>query len=294
MTSEGRRVPRTPIPYVGYNTLFVVTIRNTIPYSLSRYETPQQQGARQNPATVLTMAPTKERLLAVSSWLGTRCEANAGDSADNKNVWHSLSSESIFAECGTVEQHALPVTFPSFSLEHAKHLQREDAQSKEKIQMQASSLLSSRAAADILDESSLGGEKTPRVILSNLYSSFDKLVDARILAFSKILGGHGLTLAQSQDDLSAEGDFAASNKVLEYKLKTLLEIGTSIYADSVTTTFTPTNDQKVVDNGDSMIISIPSTLKVEINNLHLPCSASGEAAQFLVIFEAPGMIEGEL
>jgi hypothetical protein len=236
------------------------------------------------------MAEATDKLSAVASWLGTRCEATIGSSGDHENIWHSTSSSSILTEC---EQDALAVTFPSFSLEHAKHLQRDDAQSKEKIKMQASSLLASRMAADVFDESSLGGEKAPHVILSNLYSSFDKLVDARVLAFSKILGGHGLTLVKSQDDLSSAGDFAASSKVLEYKLKTLLEIGTSIYADSVSTTFASTDDPKVVDNVDTMIISIPSALKVEINHLHLPCSASGEAAEFPVSFEAPGVIEGE-
>ena len=227
------------------------------------------------------------KLQAVASWLSVRCEATEGD-----NVWHHCTTD----DDDDTNIESL-ITVPSFSLDH-EHLEsnNKNEMSKEEVQGQASKLLSKPTSVKVRQSSATDDVLLPRIILSNLYSSFDKLVDARILAFSKILSGH-LSSHKEEEGEEASSAHHQSAMVLEYKLKTLLEIGTSIFADSVTTSFTPITTTsetttRTSEDGSTTII-IPMTMKVEIDNFHLPCSASGDTAILPVIFEAPGTIKGE-
>jgi hypothetical protein len=180
-------------------------------------------------------------------------------------------------------------SFPSFSLDHAKQLKIEGSQTKEEVQIQASALLAQPIHVDVS-----GGckepESIPNVMMENVYSSFDKLVDARILAYSKILGNHWLTLAESHWKGSVGDDLCSGAQVIEYKLKTLLEIGTNIYADSAASTFTIDGDHQIEERDGWTEITYPISMKVEINDLRLPCS---ESHNIKVSFEAPGTIQGE-
>jgi hypothetical protein len=128
-------------------------------------------------------------------------------------------------------------------------------------------------------------------MLENVYSSFDMLVDARVLAYSKILGNHARTLAESHRE-DSDGDYSGT-RVLEYKLKTLLEIGTSIHADSVITTFTAGKDHRIEEKDGFTEITTPITMNVEIRDLHMPCADSGSSANLRLCFNAAGTLKGE-
>ena len=242
-----------------------------------------------NPMTTINNSNDGNKLQAVASWLSVRCEATEGD-----NVWHHCCTTDDDTNIESV------ITVPSFSLDH-EHLEsnnndnNNNEMSKEEVQCEASKLLSKPTSVKVR-QSSATEDVLPRIILSNLYSSFDKLVDARISAFSKILSGH-LSSHKEEEGEEASSAHHQSAMVLEYKLKTLLEIGTSIFADSVTTSFTPitttTTETSTTSEDGTTTIIIPMTMKVEIDNFHLPCSASGDTAIVPVIFEAPGTIKGE-
>ena len=150
--------------------------------------------------------------------------------------------------------------------------------------MQASALLSSPVVIENCTEL----ERIPQVMLENVYSSFDTLVDTRIQAYAKILGNHSRTLSKSHTDGNYYG-----TRVLEYKLKTLLEIGTSIYADSVITTFTAGKDSVIKEKNGYTEITSPISMNVEIRDLHMQCADSGNSSCLKVCFEASGKLNGK-
>jgi hypothetical protein len=234
-----------------------------------------------------------ETMVKLAELLGHSCQAGSTEESppakeevdDRKHlrdVFHETPAEG--RQCNDTSR------FPSFSLDHVSHLKRDDAQSKEEVQMLASALLSQSVDIDVI-ENSTELEFIPRMMLENVYSSFDTLVDARVLAYSKILGNHSRTLAESHREDSDE-DYSGT-RVLEYKLKTLLEIGTSIYADSVITTFTPGKDHRIEEKDGFTEITTPITMNVEIRDLHMPCADSGSSANLRLCFNAAGTLQGE-
>jgi hypothetical protein len=236
-----------------------------------------------------------ETIHAITSLLGNSCKAGSeGSSSEEPSRAQKLLKELFTDESASEKsttQHLC--TFPSFSLDHAVHIKRDDSQSKEEVQMQASSLLSEPMSVDVSENVS-ALESMPRIMLENLYSSFDRLVDARILAYSKILGSHRLSLAESLGDDADGLAFSSGARVLEYKLKTLLEIGTNIYADSVVTTFTTGDDHLVEEKDGRSQVTTSIIMKVEIHDLHMPCNESENIAKLPVSFSAGGTIQGEL
>ena len=223
--------------------------------------------------------------------LGHSCHA---ESTGDGSPVHQSSAKNSLLKCFQVcqdDEERCKMVFPSFSLDTTSDRDKGESQSREAVQMQASAMLSQPIIIDG-NEPTACLEDVPRLILENLYSSFDRLVDARILAYSKILGSHGLTLAASHRQ-DAGVDAYEGTKVLEYKLKTLLEIGTNIYADSVTTSFSFEGDTNVEKKDDITQVSAPIVMKVEIKDLHVPCTDSGRTSSVPVCFSAPGLIKGE-
>jgi hypothetical protein len=105
------------------------------------------------------------------------------------------------------------------------------ASSKEEVQMQASSWMSQQIIQRDATESQLKKE-VPCRILEAILDSFDQLVDARIRQYSNILRNHYLSLLLNNDDDNRRA------KVVEYKLRTLLEFGTNISFGSISSRFT--------------------------------------------------------
>jgi hypothetical protein len=236
-----------------------------------------------------------ETIHALASLLGNSCKAGSEGSSSEEPKRSQKVFKELFAdesESGKRTTKSL-CTFPSFSLDHTAHIKRDDSQSRKEVQMQASRLLSEPMSVDVI-ENALGLESMPHLMLENLYSSFDRLVDARILAYAKILGSHRLSLSEFRsDDADGEEAFSTGAQVPEYKLKTLLEVGTNIYADSVVTTFIPGDDHQVEEKGGLCEVTTSITMKVEIHDLHMPCNEIGNIAKLPVSFSAGGTIRGE-
>ena len=119
------------------------------------------------------------------------------------------------------------------------------------------------------------------IMLENILDSFDHLVDARLHQYSKVLKNHGQSLSSS------------GAQIVEYKLRTLLEIGTNISFGSISTKFVPTEEKATTTVTDSTC-SLPVLLTVEIDSLqfHHRTYQSHPHHQRLT-FQAPGTLQGK-
>jgi hypothetical protein len=228
--------------------------------------------------------------------LGTSYAVEAEEEPEEQNEpcnnGKSIQVVNLFGNVRTSTK--MSTSFPSFSLDHDDYqYNRSKCYSKEEVQMQASALLSrpisleSEAIQDVL-------QRIPRIMLENVYSSFDVLVDARLNVYSKVLRSHGWSLAQCNDGM--EDDACSGVKAVEYKLKTLLEIGTSIYADSVETKFSVETDAVAkttkLDEG-GIEIQLPICMETFVHALHIPSTTdSSHAASLPLCFRTTGSVSG--
>jgi hypothetical protein len=198
--------------------------------------------------------------------------------------------------CWGVESSLLAVDFPSLSLarDEFDHDFTVASRSKGEVQVHASSLLARQLL--VTDPSEF--HRVPVVMLENLFAAFDTLVDARILVYSKILRSHARSLARC-NDANNSNDASTGLMAVEYKLKTLLEIGTSLSADSFATKFSVSSiatvdgtKAEVASDGSSIII-VPITIEAHIADLHVHSPVEGLAATIPLTFQAEGSITGK-
>jgi hypothetical protein len=131
-------------------------------------------------------------------------------------------------------------------------------------------------------------KQVSRHMLENFLDSFDQLVDARIRQYSKVLSNHGLSL------LSASG----RADIVEYKLRTLLEIGTNITLGSISIKFENTTSLNVAHRTTEKCAVIPVMLTVEIDSLQFhpryrSCQNNYKRHRNKLTFHAPGSIHGK-
>eukprot|EP00538_Stauroneis_constricta_P011214 CAMPEP_0119546484 /NCGR_PEP_ID=MMETSP1352-20130426/887_1 /TAXON_ID=265584 /ORGANISM="Stauroneis constricta, Strain CCMP1120" /LENGTH=627 /DNA_ID=CAMNT_0007591195 /DNA_START=228 /DNA_END=2111 /DNA_ORIENTATION=+ len=136
------------------------------------------------------------------------------------------------------------------------------------IKLHAAALLSRPITASATNEL----QHMPQTLLENIYSSFDVLVDARIRVYTRVLSSHGLLLRsegrsrndgvkRDNDNNNHEQHKCLGTKAIEYKLRTLLEIGTTLSADKVSTKFarTTTKPTVIVASGTTSSSSTATT-----------------------------------
>lgn len=185
------------------------------------------------------------------------------------------SSASLVATTALENDHDVSVvcsslSFPSLSLTH--HPERQNGEevpspTREEIKIKASACMSQLITENDPSLRSLERDISRR-LLENILDSFDQLVDARISQYSKVLSNHGLSL-------STKGA-----QIVEYKLRTLLEIGTNISFGSISTKFESSEmtatTTRTTTNGDKCTTELLVMLTVEIDSLrfHRPMSVS--------------------
>jgi hypothetical protein len=194
------------------------------------------------------------------------------------------------AACG---RNIESISYPSLSLTHPPVEAGPPTESsvapplREDIRVKASACMSQQVIVQQLDEHCF--KEVARHMLENLLDSFDQLVDARIRQYSKVLSNHGLSL------LSASG----RADIVEYKLRTLLEIGTNISFGSISINVEcPTSIDVAAATTDGCAV-IPVMLTVEIDSLQFhPANPSyhrnnRKRHRNKVSFNAPGSLYGK-
>jgi hypothetical protein len=190
-------------------------------------------------------------------------------------------------QCNVSERK--PSSFPLLSLDHT-NLAGHKRKSKNEVQGQVSNLLLRPVTIDLENEKEFL-EEIPGLMLENLYASLDVLVDARINVYSKVLRSHGLALAKCNDaaNCSSSGVMA-----VEYKLETLLEIGTNLSSDSVETKFSVQPNSKATTSDENRLeLTIPILLEAFVKDLNIPIPDVAEKAKLPLTFNAPGTITGK-
>ena len=240
-----------------------------------------------------TMTTTMEELVSL---LGSSYTSSTeGDSKDDSSHQEEdqLRFTNLFDAAQSDETTAPSIAFSSLSLDRDALQEQDDAKesskSKDEVQHDTASLLARTMSLHETEEFHL----VPSVILENFFSAFDTLVDARIAVYSKILSSHALSLAECNDDYS-NNDANASLRAVEYKLQTLLHIGTNLTADKVVTNFTIQPSYDASNQGkDTNEITIPITMEAHIEQLHIPSPVDGLVASIPLDFKADGVIKGE-
>jgi hypothetical protein len=189
-------------------------------------------------------------------------------SHDKQNIY---SFSTLLGGC---DVECKKLSYPSFSLSHrgdgTDSTHRYASSSREEVQVKASAWMSQPIVLEDPGVEQL--EQIPRQILENVLDSFDQLVDARIRQYSKVLSNYYLSLPK-------EAAMSAGARVVEYKLRRLLEFGTNISFGSISTNFTPmdvdgsSTVQFTVDDDGRKEHSLPIQLTVEIQSLQFlpPC-----------------------
>lgn len=237
---------------------------------------------------VYAMTTTMEELVSL---LGSSYTAPA-EGAKEDDSSHSEEDQQRFMNLfdeQSDDRSQPSIAFPSLSLDRdtlQEEGTKEESRSKDEVQHHTAGLLAREISLHEPEEFHL----VPSVILENFFSAFDTLVDARILVYSKILRSHARSLAECRDESI---DANASLNAVEYKLKTLLEIGTNLTAEKVVTNFSiqPSFDRNDVQDGDE--ITIPITMEARINQLQIPSPHDGVVANIPLDFKADGVIKGE-
>jgi hypothetical protein len=207
------------------------------------------------------------------------CEPNTMDSAAGGN--NSFCCESF--------------SYPSLSLTHPPVEAEASIEStiasplREAIRVKASAYMSQPVKVQPATGSCF--KEIARHMLENILDSFDQLVDARIRQYSKVLSNHGLSLRSASGRVD----------IVEYKLRTLLEIGTNISFGSISVKFeSTTTNMNVATTPTEMLATIPVMLTVEIDSLQFhppnhPChnSSSSKRHRNHLTFHAPGRIHGK-
>ncbi|KAL3924806.1 MAG: hypothetical protein SGILL_000816 [Bacillariaceae sp.] len=163
---------------------------------------------------------------------------------------------------------------------------RSNSDSREQVQLKASACMSrplqakmivpnvnTAAVASTATASTAADLLLPsHIMLENILDSFDHLVDARLHQYSKVLRNHGHSLSSS------------GAQIVEYKLRTLLEIGTNISFGSISTKFVPTGEE----TGDSLPVML--TLDIDSLEFHHPTTTTcqDDQSNHRLTFQAPG------
>jgi hypothetical protein len=216
--------------------------------------------------------------------LGTCCAAETV-----KKTSKATGGLSDFFSLEKCESERKPCSFPLLSLDHS-HLAGQKRNSKSEVQVQVSKLLLRPVRIDVGTEKEFL-EEIPGLMLENLYASLDVLVDARINVYSKILRSHGLSLAKCND---APNCRSSGVMAVEYKLKTLLQIGTNLSADSVETKFSvPPNSKATISNKNRLELTLPILMEAFVRDLSIPSPDDGKKAKLPLAFNALGAITGK-
>lgn len=208
-----------------------------------------------------------EMMSRLLSSLGCSWNMNETSDPDEKPTTTSVSTERIPAR---------KVTYPSFSLSNNDQEEAEEknsyhsessSQEREAAQSQASKLMSRRYVHSEPKEGDDDRQaQTPqRIMLENILDSFDRLVDARIRAYKRILSNHVRVLTESNNTMGA--------RIAEYKLQTMLEFAANhLLLDSISMEFKTiaTKDDGCNDVDDDNLSSSTSTAAVQNANVSLP------------------------
>lgn len=158
------------------------------------------------------------------------------------------------------------ISYPSFSLtdnEEQNEVDQKDYDSdasschkRETVQSKASKLMSRKRVFRPLNlkETFKQGQAPQRIMLENILDSFDRLVDARIRAYARILSNHVRVLSESNNTKGAQ--------IAEYKLQTLLEVAANhLLFDSISTKFDVSSDGDTTVSTNSTTVTTTSTEK---------------------------------
>ena len=238
--------------------------------------------------TLFTMSD--ELLLRdVAGRLGYSCQNSSSCSGNEEEQLVVENSGDTSDIVGSAITSSL--SYPSFSLthQHHNHHQPVDASSpsREEVQLKASACMAQQVRLQKGESKSNDAfQDVPCRMLENILDSFDHLVDARLHQYSKVLRNHGQSLS------------TAGQQIVEYKLRTLLEIGTSISFGKISTKFTATNEEaKTTEDSTTTVTELPITLTVEIDSLqfHPPTQqqqAQQQQEQEKISFSCSGKIQG--
>ncbi|KAG7367533.1 hypothetical protein IV203_030204 [Nitzschia inconspicua] len=198
-----------------------------------------------------------------ASLLGYSSSFSRNDTTDRKTR-SSSAIELKDAVAISVDSISYPSLSLSYSPVEAVSASSTPSPTREDIQMKALTCMAQQILVDVgslpNEQQNYALEQISRHMLENFLDSFDQLVDARIRQYSKVLSNHSLSL------LSASG----RADVVEYKLRTLLEIGTNISFGSISIQFDNTASTKS-DIKCGTNTSLPVMLVVEIDSLQFRC-----------------------
>jgi hypothetical protein len=215
------------------------------------------------------------------------------------------------------------ITVPSFSLtspgadnnnyypdEHTtKALSRDEIRSKT-AQSLSYPVRVSKGKGDSDDDDHDDGEVLQQLaatkMLNGCIESMDQLVDARLSAYSKILRQHYGTKTNKtggghENESSSSTDNAAISAVVDFKLRTMLELGTNISFDSFalnvktkTATKKQTQNNEIVDESTSSAATGATVgrkdilLEIVMNGLAI--GGKQQPKQQLIRLEVPGVV----
>ena len=232
-------------------------------------------------------------LREVVSLLGATCgsvEVNA-DSPGSSRTTTSL---------GEKLKRTTTVSVPCLSLDKDNHdhfstsaTAESSQRPRDEAKSQASCLLARHICWNALQDDPALMDQLPKLLLENLYSALDVLVDARISVYSKVLQSHAIAMAQSNTSRDN-----SQRQAIEFKLQSLLEIGTHLSASGISTSFSvPAGAIPKVQEPDGRV-TLPIILEARVHELAIPNpgldSSSPDAYSPLSLaFSTAGRISGK-
>lgn len=239
------------------------------------------------------------------SSMGCSWSTNETNCSDENPTNSSMSMETIPSR---------RISHPSFSLtdneeqndnENEKDYDSDSSSHRrEAVQSKASKLMSRKRVFNRCKDGEKDNQVQPpqRIMLENILDSFDRLVDARIRAYARILSNHVRVLSESNNTKGAT--------IAEYKLHTMLEVAANhLLFDSISTKFNALGDDVGLISTDTTKttekeqFSMPIEMTVEIrsprfffegleaiNCSGVPCSPRGGGK---LIFRAKGKLRGK-
>jgi len=204
--------------------------------------------------------------------MGCSWNTNETSDPDEKPTTTSVSTKRIPAR---------KITYPSFSLSNNYHEEAEEksddrsessSQEREAAQSQASKLMSRRRVHSEPKGGDDDRQAQPpqRIMLENILDSFDRLVDARIRAYERILSNHVRVLSESNNTMGA--------RIAEYKLQTMLEFAANhLLLDSISMEFkTIATQDDGCNDDDENASSSTSAAAEQDSNVSLPIELTVE------------------
>jgi len=206
--------------------------------------------------------------------MGCSWNTNEPNCSDENSTNSSMATEII--PCRRISH-------PSFSLtdneEENDNGEEKDYDSdfsshrREAVQSKASKLMSRKRVFNRCKDGEKDNQVQPpqRIMLENILDSFDRLVDARIRAYARILSNHVRVLSESNNTKGAT--------IAEYKLHTMLEVAANhLLFDSISTKFNALGH-------DDGLISTDYTSTKGKNQFSMPIELSVEIRSPRFFFE---------